>query len=62
MLKFFDTEEQIPETQRDKIKNQKLDGVTKCYDNNYGNCILPCTHKKKFDQNIHIPRIIHARL
>lgn len=33
----------------DKNKNQLLDDITIDYDPNYRNCILCCTHNKKFD-------------
>ena len=55
MLKFFNPGEEVPECQWDRIKNQKLDDVTKLYDHNCRNCILACTHKKKFNQNVYIP-------
>lgn len=44
------------------IKTQKLYGVSKQYNHNYGNCILSCTHRKKSNQNVYIPGIICARL
>ena len=62
MLKFFEPEEELPEDQQEQIKNQKLDEVTKHYDQNYGNCILSCTHKKKSNRNVYITGIIHAGL
>ena len=62
MLNFFDPEKKLPEDQQEQIWNQKLDDVTKKYDQNYGNCILTCMHEKKSNQNIYIPRIICAGL
>ena len=62
MLKFFEPEEEVPANQQEKIRNQKLDEVVKQYDHNYGNCILSCTHKKKFNRNVYIPGIICAGL
>ena len=62
MVKFFEPEEEVPANQQEKIRNQKLDEVVKQYDCNYGNCILSCTHKKKFNQSIYIPGIICAGL
>ena len=50
MLKFFEPEKEVPANQQEKIRNQKLDEVVKQYDHNYGNCILSCTHKKKFNK------------
>ena len=34
--------------------------MTELYDHNYVNCILACTHKKKFNRNVYIPGIICA--
>ena len=62
MLTFFEPEEEVPVDQQDQIRNQKMDEVVKQYDHNYGNCILSCTHKNKFNKNVYIPGIIHARL
>ena len=62
MLKFFEPEEELPETQKQRVRNQRLDDVTKQYDHNFGNCILACTHKKKSNRNVYIPGIIRAGL
>ena len=64
MLKFFEPDEvnELPTEERDKIKMQKLDDVTNSYNNNFGNCILSCTHKKKSNRNLYIPGIIRGGL
>ena len=62
MLKFFDPDEEISVEQQEQLKNQKLDAIVQQYDHNYGNCILACTHKKKFNRNVYIPGIIRAGL
>ena len=62
MLNFLDPAEDIPECQSNCLRNQKLDSVTKQYDQNYGNFILSCTHKKQFDRNVYIPDITRAGL
>ena len=62
MLKFFNPEEELPNKEEIKIRNQKLDKVKAQYDHNYRNFILACTHKKKFNRNIYIPRIIQLGL
>ena len=51
MLKFFDSAEivNMPPDMKDKINNQVLDKKTLGYGHNYGNYILCCTHKKKFN-------------
>ena len=36
--------------------------MTETYNHNYGNCILTCTHRKKFNRNVYIPGIIRAGL
>ena len=60
MLKFFDEMEiaKMPPNMRNKINNQVLNKDTSEYDHNYGNCILCCTHKRKFNRNVYIPGII----
>ena len=64
MIKFFEPGEiaELPNVHRNKLKGQKLDQVTEKYDNNYGNCILVCTHKSKYNRNIYIPGVIRAGL
>lgn len=62
MLKFFNPDEELPEAEENTIKNQKLDKVTEKYDHNYMNCIITCTHRKKFNSNIYILRIIKVGL
>ena len=71
MLKFSEQKEldemeklQITNLQRQaaKIHKQELDESTKQYTHNYGNCMLCCTYKNKFNCNIYIPGIIHAGL
>ena len=62
MLKFFDTDKEISVEQQEQLQNQKLDEVVQQYDHNYGNCILACTHKRKFNQNVYIPGIICSGL
>ena len=52
----------MPPDMKDKINNQVLDNETSKYDHNYGNCILCCTHKRKFNRNVYIPGIICAGL
>ena len=59
MLKFFDPMEMVKMRMKphlkNQINNQVLDDKTSNYDYNHKNCILCCTHKKKFDQNVYIP-------
>ena len=64
MLKFFEPDEieELPEVERDKVRAQQLDAVTETYNHNYGNCILTCTHRKKFNRNVYIPGIKRAGL
>ena len=64
MIKFFEPSEieELPPTERDKMKKQYKDEVTVNYNHNYGNCILCCTHKRKFNRNIYIPGVIRIRL
>ena len=66
MIKFFEqTEiEELPLKEREKIKNQKLhmDEIHYSYNHNFGNCILTCTHKRKFNRNIYIPGVIRNGL
>ena len=66
MVKFFEQSEieELPPTERDKIKKQKqeLDEVQYSYNHNYGNCMLSCTHKRKFNRNIYIPGVIRNGL
>ena len=62
MLKFFDELEiaEMPPEMQDKINNQVLNEATSEYNHNYGNCILCCTNKRKFNKNVYIPGIIRA--
>ena len=62
MLKFFIPAEDMPKCQRNCLRNQKLDSVIEQYNHNYGNCILSCTHKKRFNINVYIPGIIYSGL
>ena len=64
MVKFFEPHKikELPMRERDKIKNQKLDEVTRNYNHNFGNCILFCTHKRKFNRNVYIPWVIRNGL
>ena len=64
ILKFFDELEitEMPPDMKDKINNQVLNEDTTEYNHNYGNCILCCTHKRKFNRNMYIPGIICAGL
>ena len=64
MLKFFDELEiaEMPPEMQDTINNQVFNKATSEYNHNYGNCILCCTHKRKFNKNVYIPGIIRAGL
>lgn len=64
MMRFFEQAEidELPVEERDKIRNQKLDDFTRTYDHNYGNYILCCTHKRKFNRNIYVPGVIRNGL
>ena len=64
MLEFFDPSEivKMPPYLKNQINNQVLGNKTSDYDHNYGNCILCCTHKKKFDWDVYIHWIICAGL
>ena len=64
MVKFFEPDEikELSSSQQAKQKRQLSDSVTSCYDHNYGNCILACTHKSKSNRNIYIPGIIRSGL
>ena len=64
MLKFFEPGEidDLPEEQQRTLNAQELDKVTEKYNRNYGNCILACTHKRKFNRNVYIPGIIRNGL
>ena len=64
MLKFFDELEiaEMSLEMQDTINNQVFNKVTSEYNHNYGNCILCCTHKRKFNKNVYIPGIIRAGL
>ena len=55
MLKFFNSDEELPEDQQEQIWNQKLDEVTRNY-------IIMCTHKNKSNQKFYLPGIICAEL
>ena len=60
MIKFFELSKikELPPNKRDKIKNQYKDEVTISHNHNYGNCILFCRYKRKFNRNIYIPGVI----
>ena len=49
---------EMPPEMQDKINNQVLNKDTSEYNHNYGNCILCCTHKRKFNKNVYITGII----
>ena len=71
MLKFFNQED-IDEMEKlsiwklqkqaAKIREQELNITIKKYTHNFGNCMLCCTHKNKFNCNIYITGIIQAGL
>ena len=46
MVKFFDPEDisSLPESEKEKYLNQKLDDVESLYNCNSGNCMLTCNH------------------